>query len=158
VNPRFSVDADGVPNRPNIPVEINDVTYTFLLRKNVILRVGIDIRPGEFPNPINPKSKGKIPVAILSTATFDATTVDRHTVRFGKDGTEAIAVGEGEQKDVDKDGDDDLVLHFQTQETGIQCGNYAAMLKGSTSGAEEIEGSDSIVTTGCKRWGGKRGP
>jgi hypothetical protein len=38
--------------------------------------VPIDIKPGSFPNSINPQSKGVIPVAILTTDTFDATTVD----------------------------------------------------------------------------------
>ena len=45
--------------------------------------VVIDIKPGSFPNSINPKNKGVIPVAILTTATFDATTVDPLSVTFG---------------------------------------------------------------------------
>ncbi len=159
VNPRFSVDADGEPDPHNIPVEIEGVTFTFLLTKNVILTVGIDIKPGEFPNSINPKSRGKIWVAILSTATFDATTVDPATVRFGKIGTEAGA-GNAKQEDADQDGDVDFSFQFQTQETGIQCGHIAAMIKGSIAGGQEpgkrqaffqgIEGSDSIETVGCK--------
>src|SRR5207248_3131225 len=44
--------------------------------------VGIDIQPGISPNLINLKSKGVIPLAILTTATFDATTVDPSTVCF----------------------------------------------------------------------------
>ncbi len=152
---RFNVDDKGVPDPTNLLVEIDNVEYTFVLtKKDVILTVGIDIKPGEFPNPINPNARGKIPVAILSTATFDATTVDRASVRFGKTGTEASEVkSEAEPDDVDQDGDGDvdLLLHFQTQETGILCGNTAAMIKGRTSGAEgiEIEGSDSIKTVGC---------
>jgi hypothetical protein len=39
------------------------------------LPISIDIKPGTFPNRINPRSKGKITVAILSTDTFDATTI-----------------------------------------------------------------------------------
>jgi hypothetical protein len=45
----------------------------------------IDIKPGSFPNSINPRSKGVIPVAILTTDTFDATTVDPLSVTFGPD-------------------------------------------------------------------------
>jgi hypothetical protein len=151
VNPPFKVDAYGVPDPSNIPVTINDVTYTFLLRKDATLTVGIDIKPGEFPNVINPKRKGKIWVAILSTATFDATTVvDRDSVRFGKTGTEAGAV-QSKPKDADQDGDEDLWLHFETDQTDILCGDIAAMIKGRTSGTKgiEIEGSDSIETRGC---------
>jgi hypothetical protein len=40
VNPRFRVDAYGVPDPSNIPVTINDVKYTFLLRKDATLTVG----------------------------------------------------------------------------------------------------------------------
>src|SRR2546425_9110196 len=43
-----------------------------------VIEVTIDIKPGEDPPSINPKSRGKIPVAILSSSAFDATTqVDR---------------------------------------------------------------------------------
>src|SRR5206468_1460260 len=52
------------------------------------LQVTIDIKPGGFPNSINPKSRGVTPVAILTTATFNATTVKPSAVRFGPIGTE----------------------------------------------------------------------
>ncbi len=46
--------------------------------------VTIDIKPGSDPNSINPKSKGKIPVAILSTQDFDAPQmVDKDSLTFG---------------------------------------------------------------------------
>ena len=47
------------------------------------LVVPIDIKPGNKQNSTNPGSKGVIAVAILSTESFDATTVDPHTVLFG---------------------------------------------------------------------------
>jgi hypothetical protein len=40
------------------------------------ITVSIDIKPGSSPNRINPKSNGVIPVGILTTDAFDATTVD----------------------------------------------------------------------------------
>ena len=40
-----------------------------------VVTVSIDITPGSYPNSINPKSKGQIPLAILATDTFDPTTV-----------------------------------------------------------------------------------
>jgi hypothetical protein len=98
---------------------------------------------------INPKSKGNIPVAILTTGDFDATTVDPLSVEFGPDGA-TESHGRGHIEDVDGDGDDDLVLHFRTQDTGIQCGDTSASLIGETSGGQAIEGSDSINTVGCK--------
>lgn len=111
--------------------------------------VTIDIKPGSFPNSINPKSKGKIPVAILTTDSFDATTVDPITVLFGRTGTEAAPVHFAFE-DVDGDGDADMILHFKTQETGILCWDTSASLTGKTFGGQMIEGSDSIKTVGCK--------
>lgn len=111
--------------------------------------ISIDIKPGSFPNSINPKSKGKIPVAILTTDSFDATTVDPTTVLFGRTGTEAAPVHSA-LEDVDGDWDTDMILHFKTQETGIQCGDTSASLTGETFVGQAIEGSDSIRTVGCK--------
>lgn len=105
--------------------------------------VSIDIKPGSEPNSINPKSKGVIPVAILTTDTFDATTVDADTVRFGP-GAAVKAHKKVHVEDVDSDGDLDLVLHFRTQDTGIVCGDTSASLVGATFGGQAIEGSDSI--------------
>jgi hypothetical protein len=68
---------------------------SFLATPQVIV-VTIDIKPGEFPNSINLKSKGKIPVAILTTNTFDATTVKastRHWKHWGR-GSSRRSVGE----------------------------------------------------------------
>ena len=53
-------------------------------------------------------------------------------------------------QDVDKDGDRDLILHFNTQETGILCGDVSTSLTGETFDGQEIEASDSIKTAGCK--------
>jgi N-acetylneuraminic acid mutarotase len=111
--------------------------------------IAIDIKPGTFPNSINPRGKGVIPVAILTTDTFDATAVDPTTVRFGPNGTEAAPV-QSALEDVDGDGDTDMILHFKTQDTGIVCGDTSASLTGETFSGEAIEGSDSIKTVGCK--------
>jgi hypothetical protein len=113
------------------------------------LPVEVDIKPNSFPNSMNPKSKGVFPVAILSTSIFDATTIDPLSVQFGPDGT-IEAHGKGHIEDVDGDGNDDLVLHFRTQETGIACGDTSASLTGETFDGQQIQGSDSIQTVGCK--------
>jgi len=110
--------------------------------------IAVDIKPGSPVNSVNPRSKGKIPVAILTTADFDATSVDPATVTFGPAGA-AIAHAHGHVSDVDSDGDLDLLLHFKTQETGIACGDTIARLTGATWSGDPIEGSDSIVTVGC---------
>jgi hypothetical protein len=53
-------------------------------------------------------------------------------------------------EDVDGDGDNDMILHFNTQYTGIVCGNTSASLTGSTFGGQAFRGSDSIRTVGCR--------
>lgn len=113
------------------------------------LAVSIDIKPGSFPNSIAPGQKGVIPVAILTTASFDATTVNPATVRFGATGTEAAPL-RSVLADVDKDGDTDLLLHFNAQATAIACGATYAFLTGETFGGQPIMGVDAIQTVGCK--------
>jgi len=81
----------------------------------------------------------------LTTSTFDATTVDPSTVRFGKTGTEAAPV-QATVSDANGDGVPDLVLRFRIQDTGLQCGDTSAVLTGKTVSDQAIQGSDSIVT------------
>jgi hypothetical protein len=116
------------------------------------VEIKIDIKPGSDPNSINPRSKGKIPVAILSTMNFDATIeVDTESLTFGPTGAkESLAFCNESPEDVDGDGEDDLVCHFYTQMTGFACGDTSAFLRGKTSDGKEIKGSDSINTVGCK--------
>ena len=107
------------------------------------IEVEIDIKPGSFPNSINPDSEGVIPVAILTTAEFDASVVDGETVRFGPLGAWAENWA---LEDVDSDGDEDMILHFRTQETGIMAGDTEAELRGETVHGWAIHGSDSVRT------------
>jgi hypothetical protein len=121
----------------------------------VISSVDIDIKPGSDPNSINPGSHGVIPVAILTTSTadgdaldFDATQVDATTLAFGPDRA-GIALQQGHVVDIDEDGDADLVVQFETKETGIKCGDTETTLIGATFGAEPIIGIDTVKTVGC---------
>jgi hypothetical protein len=60
--------------------QVDHVTYDI----EGVPPVAIDIKP----RTINAKSHGKISVAILSSETFDATTIDQHALRFGATGQE----------------------------------------------------------------------
>ena len=88
-------------------------------------------------------------MAILTTDTFDATTVDPLSVEFGPN-MAMEAHRRGHFEDADGDGDLDLVLHFKAQSTGILCGDTFALLIGQSFGGELIAGSDFVNTVGCK--------
>lgn len=113
------------------------------------LLVDIDIKPRKGLNNINPSSRQKVAVAVLTTDTFDALQVDPLSVEFGPAGASEFH-GRGHAKDVDKDGDVDLLLHFDTQDTGIICGDNVATLTGETFGGQSITGSDSVRARPCK--------
>lgn len=70
------------------------------------IEVAIDMKPGSFPNSINLGSKGKVPVAILSSADFDATAVDPLTVTVEGAGVELKGNGAPmfSVQDVNEDG------------------------------------------------------
>jgi hypothetical protein len=111
--------------------------------------IGLDIKPDSQTNKINPRSKGVIHAAVLTSEDFDALLVDPDTVLFGPAGA-AKAHTQAHVEDVDYDGDMDLLFHFKTQETGIQCGDTEATLTGNTWGGTPISGTDSVNTVGCK--------
>jgi hypothetical protein len=103
--------------------------------------VSIDIKPGSFPNSINTNSKGRLPVAILTTSDFDATTIDPATVVFAGASPVHYAI-----EDVDDDGDMDMILHFKIQETDIVPGDTETSLTGMTYGGVALIGFDSVRT------------
>jgi len=136
------------PDNDGANDDMNNSPLTFsadLVVKIADIEVEIDIKPGGNPNSINLKSKGVIPVAILTTATFNARNVNAMSVKFGPEGA-TEAHGKGHLEDVDGDGDIDMVLHFRTQSTGITAGDSEACLIGETMAGTSILGCDSIKT------------
>jgi hypothetical protein len=111
----------------------------------ITIPVIIEIKPGSFPNSINPRSNGKTPVAIISTTGFQAPIqVDQSSLTFGHSGDEqSLAFCHSE--DVNGDGLLDLVCHFHTPLTGFQTGDRAGVLKGKTVSGTPIYGADSVV-------------
>ena len=94
--------------------------------------VQIDVKPGANPNVINPRSNGVVAVAILSDNTFDATQVLPETVNFAGAGVAQNKKGKymAHAEDVDEDGDDDMVLHFSTNELELEDGVMTVTLTG----------------------------
>ena len=110
--------------------------------------VTMDIKPGDVVNTLNLHSRGVIPVAILTTEQFDATSIDVTSLRFGATGEEAPAV-RAVLDDVDDDGDTDLLVLFRTQDTNIDCETLFTYLSGATLTGVEIAGTDSVAIVGC---------
>jgi len=114
----------------------------------ILQRVQIAIKPGESPASINPRDNGVIPgVAILSSATFDARTIDDLTARFGPG--QASPKGRAKVQDVNKDGLPDMVFQFSTPESMIACGDTASFLFAKTTSGQAVVGADAIRTVGC---------
>jgi len=109
-------------------------------------QVGIDIKPGEYPNSINLGSNGVVAVAILSSPSFDATQVDPLTVTLA--GASVALRGRGtpmvSQKDVNDDGLLDLVVHVETEALELSEEDTQATLLGQTYGGLHIIGTDSV--------------
>lgn len=117
------------------------------VRGQIGVSVGIDVKPGSDPNPVNLKSVGVIPVAIHTSDMFDAASVDPTTVRFGRFGTEATIFSGPASfafEDVDGDGDIDMILHFNARNTGLQAGDSHATLSGKTFDGMMIVGTDQV--------------
>jgi len=141
INAASGVFPDGL-----IPAQLESALRNFA---SALSGVKIQIKPGSnSPVPINPRANGVIPVAILSTADFDATTVDPSTVRFGPNG--AVNAQQPSFEDVDNDGRPDIVLHFRSGNTGIACGDTLAGLTGATIAKLPIAGVEPIRTVGCQ--------
>jgi hypothetical protein len=101
----------------------------------------IDIKPGSDPNSINLGSNGVLPVAVITTPSFDAGTIDPETVKL-----EGVAPAKWALADVDADGDADLILHFDTPQLAgvLSVGDTEATLTAETTGGTGFQASDSV--------------
>ncbi len=112
-----------------------------------VLTVAIDVKPGSDANTINLGSAGVIPVAILSSPSFDATMVDPATISVS--GASVKLVGNGKRylaqpEDVDGDGLDDLMCHVVTDELTLEIGDSVVVLEAGTFDGTAITGQDFI--------------
>jgi hypothetical protein len=111
-----------------------------------VIEVIIDIKPGSEQNNINLKSKGVVPVAVLTTDDFDAATIDPDTAQFA-----GAAPEHWNLEDVDGDGVDDVIFHFRTQELELDQDSTEATLTAQLLTQEEISGTDEVRIVPSKK-------
>lgn len=117
-------------------VAFEDITVEGCL---VTIEVEIDIKPGSDPNSINLKSKGVVPVAVLTTDDFDASTIDPDTVLFAD--AEPVR---WTMEDVGGDDNLDMLFHFKTQDLNLTSDSTEATLTAETDIGQPIEGTDTV--------------
>jgi hypothetical protein len=120
-----------------------------LIVELAVVQVDIDIKPGGDPNSMNcTNENGVLPVAILTTENFDATTVDHTTVTFEGASETHVNKNSGEprrhEQDVDNDGDADLLFHFRLGDMDFTCGSTEGTLTGETFDGQLIQGTDTL--------------
>jgi hypothetical protein len=119
---------------------------------DVFLPITVDVSPGNPLATVNTARRGLVSVAVLSDEDFDAATLDVATACFGdagapgqRDCTEAHGVGH--LRDIDRDGDLDLLLHYDTLQTGIDPGDTTSCLIARTFSDIGVYGCDTIRAT-----------
>jgi len=115
-------------------------------RGPVCLEIPIDIKPGSFPNSINLGSGGTVPVAILSTNTFDATGVNPTSITLAGAAVKLKGQGTPQSSTQDINGDArlDLVVHIVTEALQLNSSDTEAVLQGATFGGQCVVGRDTI--------------
>lgn len=129
-----------------------------------VINASLDIKPRSCPNPLNVKSKGVLPVAILGSDDFDVYDIDVASIRLAgvapiRSSFEDVAtpVVDGSECECTKEGPDgyfDLTLKFKSQEIVAALGDVndgdilPLTLEGALSDETPIEGADCIVVRG----------
>ena len=135
---------------------VGNVGFSASAYDNIVLGppvavVGVDVLPGNSANIVYPNKTGKLPVAVLSAADFDATQVDPTTLKFGLG--EANAVDAPVIANVDGQFGPDTTVKFKVEESGIFCDDTEVNLSGETYAGEPFVGADTIDASQCETGG-----
>jgi hypothetical protein len=110
-------------------------------------RVEIDVLPGEASKFIDATARSTVPVAILSSVDFDATTVIPTSVKLAG---APMTKGKGAQwakgvlSDVNGDGRIDLIVYFSVYSLHLGAGTSDAMLTAATFDGTSVSGSQQV--------------
>jgi subtilisin-like proprotein convertase family protein len=110
-------------------------------------RVEIDVLPGEASKLIDAAARSTVPVAILSSVDFDATTVNPTSVRLAG---APMTKGRGAQfargilSDVNGDGRIDLIVYVSVYSLHLVAGASEALLTAATFDGKSVTGSQKV--------------
>ena len=108
--------------------------------------IPIDVMPGSDVNPINLQSSGVTPIALLSTATFDATKLTPTSLRVGPNNA-SVKETTPKREDVNGDGRADQVVHVMTKNLGLTTKMTQLCLTGTLANARTVSSCDKIRTS-----------
>jgi hypothetical protein len=115
--------------------------------------INIDVKPGSSARArVKPKSKGVIPVVLLSSSEFNALNVNRSSLTFGATGDEkSLRSCSKDGEDVNGDGRPDLMCHFENELANFVPGDVAGRVKGTAGDGRRFEGRGSLKVVPEKR-------
>jgi hypothetical protein len=186
--PDDDTDGDGtedcIDGCPNDPHKVEPGVCGCGVPEDCEVPQALDIKPGSCPNPVNPKSKGVVPMAVVGSESFDVTQIDIDSLTVARaDGVGGVVAPLTEQRgprpgiadvatpfegdrcachEFGGDGIDDLTLKFstpemvETLELGSSPGETSVMLtlSGSLLDGSLFTASDCILIPGGGRAAG----
>ena len=120
------------------------------------MEISIDVKPRRHKKvariKLKKKKKRKVKVAILGEDGFDVANIDQSSLTFGAYGDEkTLRKCKRRLKDVNRDGNPDLVCKFWLRDTGFDADSNEAVLKGRTKKGKQFYGTDRIAVKDRRR-------
>jgi hypothetical protein len=155
--PRYLLDNGNVLSFFGTPTSNNVGDYTLnisgITAGAKTQHINIEVKPGiKKLAPLNPKAKGKVPVAIMGSADFNVTDIKQQSLTFGSTGAEdSLAKCQKVVRDINRDGFGDLLCHFENSAAGFKSGDIEGVLMGEAKGGIAFEGRALIKVIPTKR-------
>jgi hypothetical protein len=122
------------------------IDYPLTCKRKIAVEVGLDIKPGNAQNTLNPDNEGTLAAAILGSPTFDVAFVNPGTVRLA--GAPIRVIGKKKLdyqfKDVNGDGRTDMLFQVNTAKMELPHDMTQAELVGELLDGTPIHGVDAL--------------